>query len=95
LSSNWIATHWLDFASLSHSEVVFCITAMGAMIGVRWLIGVYSNGLVGLDAQVAISLTAIVIATLRSIGSWGVLRYVSTSPVAFFSYQLAVFVFEV
>ncbi len=94
LSSNWIATHWLDFESLSHSEVVFCITAMGAMIGVRWLIGVYSNGLVGLDAQVAISLAAIVIATLRSIGSWGVLRYVSTSPVAFFSYQLGVFVFE-
>ncbi len=94
LSSNWIATHWLDFALLSHGEVVFCITAMGAMIGVRWLIGVYSNGLVGLDAQVAISVTGIVIATLRGIGSWGVLRYVSTSPVAFFSYQFAVFGFE-
>lgn len=93
-ASPWVASHWLKLERLSADEVAYCIATMGGMISLRWVIGVYRSGFVGLDLQGSLGLLSTFIATLRFVGVFLVLLLVSVRPVAFFSYQLGVAVFE-
>jgi O-antigen/teichoic acid export membrane protein len=89
LSANWIAHHWLKARQISQDEIALCIGLMGGMLGLNWLCAVYRAGLVGLERMVALNI-AIVIATLgRTVGSWLVLKYLSATPSAYFTFHIA------
>jgi O-antigen/teichoic acid export membrane protein len=95
LSANWSAHHWLKARQLSADEVALCIALMGGMLGVQWLGGVYRAGLVGLERMVVLNI-AVIIATIgRTVGAWLVLKYLSATPRAFFTFHLAAGVVEV
>ena len=88
MSANWIAHHWLKARQISQDEIALCISLMGGMLGLQWLGGIYRAGLVGLERMVVLNV-AVVISTLgRTIGSWLVLKYLSTTPRAFFAFHV-------
>ena len=94
LGAPWIARDWLKVEHLVPSDVVTCIAAMGGIVGLKWLTGLYRGGLAGLELLVTLNVANIAVTTLRSIGVLAVLRWTNTGPVGFFGYQLAVGVVE-
>lgn len=92
---NWAAIHWLQAGKLPVSETSACVAIMGGMIGLRWLVGLYRSGLIGLDRLISIGLINAVITTTRTFGVLAVLLYVSNRPLAFFEFQLFIAFFEV
>ena len=94
LASSWIAVQWLNPKVLSPGEVASCIAIMGIISGIRWFSGLYRSGLIGLEKQVPLNVALVLLATVRSIGVVLVLKFVSSEPVIFFSYQGALALVE-
>lgn len=94
LSSSWIADHWLDVRSLSHAEVAYCISLMGVIIAIRWFASLYRSGIQGLECQVWLNSTNIILATLRYVGVWIMLKWIAQDATAFFEFQFYVSVIE-
>jgi O-antigen/teichoic acid export membrane protein len=95
LSANWSAHHWLKAREISPDEVALCIALMGGMLGLQWLGGIYRAGLVGLERMVVLNVAVIIATVGRTGGSWLVLKYVSATPRAFFTFHLAATLAEV
>lgn len=93
-ASDWIAFNWLTFDHMEVRDVAFSVAAMGGMVGVRWLNGVYRSAFVGLDRQLLLGLTNAGMFTLRSVGVLFVLHYLSVRPTGFFLYQFIVIALE-
>ncbi|MBE0623852.1 MAG: polysaccharide biosynthesis protein [Burkholderiales bacterium] len=94
LSSDWIATRWLTVQTLSHDEVAYCITLMGIMFGMRWFASLYRGGVQGMERMVWLNAVTIVLATLRFVGVYALLLWVTQKPRHFFEFQLAISVIE-
>lgn len=92
--SHFITTDWLNIQSLSVREVSQCITLMGLSAGVRLLAGVYASGIQGLEHQVWLNKARGVMATIRYVGAWGLLQWVTRDPTYFFGYILCAIVGE-
>jgi O-antigen/teichoic acid export membrane protein len=88
LGSRWLASDWLHIRSFSIEHVVYCIDLMGAMIGLRWFAALYRGGVQGLEQMVWLNSAIIVLATVRFIGAYALLRWVSTDVGHFFEFQL-------
>ena len=89
LSSSWIAHAWLRARHISQAEVALCVALMGGMVGLQWLGGVYRAGLVGLERMVILNVAVIISAVGRAGGSWLVLKFVSATPHAYFTFHIA------
>ncbi|MFM8524718.1 MAG: lipopolysaccharide biosynthesis protein, partial [Cyanobacteriota bacterium] len=87
LASNWIAHSWLNIDGMPTAMVTQAISAMGLVIGLRFLEGIYRSSLVGLQQQVLFNSINCVTATLRGLGTVGILSWVSPSIQAFFLWQ--------
>lgn len=87
LSSNFIATHWLNAQKLSSSDVASAIALMGFVIALRFIEGVYKGALLGLQKQIAVNVVNIVIATMRYGGVVAVLAWYASSIKVFFVWQ--------
>lgn len=85
--SDWIATSWLTAASLPIAVVTKAFVIMGVVAAVRFLEGVYRSALVGLQRQVLFNGIVAVLATVRSVGVFGVFAWVSPTIEAFFFWQ--------
>jgi O-antigen/teichoic acid export membrane protein len=94
LSSNWIAHRWLKANHISQAEVAVCVVLMGLMLGLQWLAAVFRAGLVGLERMVILNIALVISAVGRTGGAWLVLKYVSATPHAFFTFHLAAGVVE-
>jgi O-antigen/teichoic acid export membrane protein len=94
LLSGQIATHWLTAKQLPISEVQGSVRMMAVIISMRWMSGLYRGQISGSERLVWLSNYNSVIATLRFVGVISVLSFVSTTPTAFFSYQLGVALLE-
>lgn len=94
LSSSWIAHHWLKIQSLTHAEVMYCITLMGIIVSCRWFADLYRAGISGMEQQVWINKASIILTTLRYGGAYVLLRWITRIPSHFFEYQLCIATLE-
>lgn len=92
--SHWIAREWLTVETLAHSEVAYCIALMGFMTGLRWFSSLYRSGIQGMEKMVWLNVASIGLATLRFVGVYALLRWVTHAPADFFEFQLVVSLLE-
>lgn len=85
--SHWIATSWVKADSLSIVEVKRAIMIMGFLASLRFAEALYRSSLSGLQEQVYLNVIVSIAATLKGIGTIGVLLWISTSIEAFFLWQ--------
>ena len=85
-----IATHWVHAEHLTAGSITMAIRLMGIVICMQLPWGFYQGALMGLERQVFINGTLIVMGTLRSAGAALVLWLVSPTIGAFFLWQAAV-----
>jgi len=90
LSSDWIATHWIDSRVIPLQTVAFCIALMGVSAALRLFAALYRSGLTGLEDQVWLNAANIAIVSVRFIGALLLMRFVSAEIELFFKYQIAV-----
>jgi len=93
-ASSWVAIKWLKLDHLQPGMVAVCISMMAAVSGLRWISGLYRSGLIGLEYQTLTNAIMAGIATLKFVGVFPVLIFVSAEPIAFFGYQVVVASFE-
>jgi len=93
-SQNAIATRWLRLEHLSSNEVAHCIGAMAVAAALRWLMGLYRAGLIGLERQMWVIGAGSLSATLKFVGVVPLLVYWSAAPRTFFYYQAMAGVLE-
>lgn len=86
-SSSAIAHHWLNVKLLDLQSVEYSIALMGVCFVVQLPLGMYQNGLQGLQRQMTMNLFSAGLVTLRAVGGVLVLLYVNSSPVLFFAWQ--------
>ena len=95
LSSNWLAINWVNSESLTVAEVSNAFIAMGVISALRVFEGVYRSVLVGLQKQVELNLIGVLMSTLRALGAYMSLAYISPTIATFFSWQLIISVLTI
>ena len=95
LASDWIAQIWIKADTLDLSTLIYCISLMGVMIGLRWFAGLYRSGINGMEDQVWLSAAKIVLISLKFIGALILLAFITKDVQHFFEYQLVIGVFEI
>ena len=90
ISSNWIATNWLNPGNLSSEVVAKAFAVMGLAVALKFAEGIYRSSLIGLQKQVLFNAINASIATIRAVGAVGVLIYISPTIQTFFLWQAAV-----
>ncbi len=94
LAADVIAKNWLNVEHLRSEEVAGALMLMGVTVALRWVCGIYRSAIWGFEQQVWLSGFGALIATVRFVTIIPVFIYVGTSPLVFFSYQLAVSLIE-
>ncbi len=94
-SANWMASSWVKADKLSPQTIAEAVSYMGAIAALRFIEGVYSSCLSGLQRHVSMNVVSVVMATVRSVGAVAVLAWVEASLSAFFVWQLVVSVLTV
>jgi len=89
-----IADRWLKVEHLDLLEVQRAIMLMAAIVGLRWLCGLYRGAISGFERFVWLSAFNAAIATLRFVLVVPYLIYVGATPTHFFAYQLVVAIIE-
>ncbi|OGT36806.1 MAG: hypothetical protein A3F12_00815 [Gammaproteobacteria bacterium RIFCSPHIGHO2_12_FULL_38_14] len=92
--SPWIAHHWLQLDNTPHHEVIRCIEIMGIIIAFRLFSDLYRESILAMEKQVWLNGVSIIITTIRYIGAYVLLRWISRDPIHFFEYQLLASVTE-
>ena len=87
LSSNWIASSWLQAENLPVDDVARAIVIMGLVTALRFVEGIYRSSIVGLQRQVRFNVINSGMATLRGLGAVAILAWVSPTIEAFFLWQ--------
>jgi O-antigen/teichoic acid export membrane protein len=87
LGAPWIAGSWLRLDGLSDGSVAHALRILSAVVGLRFLEGLYYSVLGGLQRQVSASVLSSLTATLRGVGSIAVLAWWSPTIDAFFWWQ--------
>jgi len=93
-ASDWLASNWINAQQLAVEVMVYCITLMGVMIGMRWFAGLYRSGINGLEDQVWLNIANIVLISLKFVGALALLIFVSADIRHFFEYQLVIGLIE-
>lgn len=93
-ADNFISNTWLNIEALDKNEVAYCISLMGIMIGFKWIVGLYKGAINGFEQQVWINIYGISINSLKFIGGFILVKYISQSPSSYFEYQLVIGIIE-
>jgi O-antigen/teichoic acid export membrane protein len=93
-ADNWIANNWLNIEVLDKDEVAYCISLMGIMIGFKWIVGLYKGAINGFEQQVWVNAYSIIINSLKFVGGFILVKYISQSPSSYFEYQLFIGIIE-
>lgn len=94
-SANWMASSWVKADRLSPCSIAEAVSFMGAIAALKFVEGVYSSCLNGLQRHVSMNVVSVAMATVRSVGAVAVLAWVEASLRAFFMWQLVVSVLTV
>ncbi|PVX33546.1 oligosaccharide flippase family protein [Janthinobacterium sp. 78] len=92
--SGVIASSWLKIQSLPLAEVQHSIMLIALIVALRWMCGLYRGVITGFERIVWLSGLNFGISTFRFVLVIPFFIYVGSSPVQFFSYQLAVTIAE-
>ena len=92
--NHYIAEHWLKLENLAMSDVLFCLQIMAICVALRWMTGLYRGVISGFERIVWLSVSNIVIATLRFPGVLLYMYYFGFTIKSFFIFQLIVAVLE-
>jgi O-antigen/teichoic acid export membrane protein len=92
--STWIALNWLKVTSLALNEVAICVVLMALMIGLRFFATLYRSGIWGMENQVILNITNILLVTLKFVGALLLLNFITQDFVYFFVYQLIIGIIE-
>lgn len=92
--NHYIAEHWLKLENLAMSDVLFCLQIMVICVALRWMTGLYRGVISGFEHIVWLSVSNIVIATLRFPGVLLYMYYFGFTVKNFFIFQLVVAVVE-
>lgn len=90
LLAPYLANNWLQIEKIDLNAVIFSVSVMGAVIGLRFFENFYRSSLIGLQQQFLINAILIAISSVRIFGALLVLKYVSPTIVYFFVWQLFV-----
>lgn len=85
-----LAHHWVQPVALSPTTVTYAFMLLGLSVVFQFPVGFYSGGLMGLHRQVMLNVVRIIFATLKSVGAFLILAFVSKSVLAFFAWMLFV-----
>ncbi|MEX8499565.1 oligosaccharide flippase family protein [Leptothrix ochracea] len=85
-----IAARWLKVEHLPLDQVRLAIELMAAIIGLRWVAGLYRGAIGGFEQQVWLGQLNAAMATARFVLVLPVFYLWGTTPAHFFGYQLAV-----
>lgn len=94
-SSTYLATHWLNSETISLKTIENALIVMGVVTALRLLENIYRSSIIGLQKQVILNVINSLMATLRGLGSIGVLVWVSPTIDAFFVWQGVVSLFSI
>lgn len=92
--SGAVAARWLNASQLPLDEVTSSLQLMALVVALRWMCGLYRGVITGAEKLVMLSGLNSLVATLRFVAVVPLLIFVSASPRTFFSFQLAVAIFE-
>ncbi len=93
-SSNWLGHSWIKSTVLNSETISYCINIMGLIIGLRFYSTIYRSGINGFEDQIWINKANVLVNSLKYIGSFLILAYVSNNIRHFFEYQLAIGILE-
>jgi len=83
INSDWIANEWLKTTSLNMGSISYSISLMGALVGLRWMAGMYKGTINGFEDQVWLNVYLVIINTLKFVGSLLVIIYLSRDIVVY------------
>ena len=86
LVSPLIARYWITDHGLPYAVVWQSISLIGLMIAMRFFVSLYGGGLAGLQRQVILNTTSIILNVIANIGAVVVLFWVSSDPRAYFAW---------
>lgn len=92
--ASWVATHWLKVEVLSIRSVTHALMITGVIIAFRWVDTLYRSAILGLQHQVWLNSVTAAFATIRGLGSIGVLALISPTIQAFFIFQAVTYALE-
>jgi O-antigen/teichoic acid export membrane protein len=90
LAAPWLASGWFRSESLGPDTLAHALRIMAAVIGLRFVEGMYRGVLIGLQRQVIVNVISSAAATMRGLGAIAVLGWWSPTLDAFFWWQGAV-----
>jgi O-antigen/teichoic acid export membrane protein len=94
-NSNWLAYKWIKVTLLNPETISYCISIMGIIIGLRFISTLYRGGIIGFEDQIWLNKLVVAVASLKYIGAFLVLAFISSDIELFFEYQLTIAVLEV
>lgn len=89
-----ISTNWLKVQQLPLSEVQYSVMLMAAIVGFRWVSGLYRGAINGFENLVWLGGFNMIIATARFVVVVPLFIFVGSRPILFFAYQLVLAVIE-
>lgn len=89
-ASEWISYVWVKAVTIDPVILVYCITLMGGMLGLRWFASLYRSGIIGMEDQVWLSVASVVLISVKFIGALILLAFISRDVQYFFEYQLMI-----
>jgi O-antigen/teichoic acid export membrane protein len=89
-----VAKYWVQPKDLDVATITQSFLLISASTAIQFLSGFNAGGLIGLQKQVLLNSVNIVSGTLRSVGAWLVLAFVSPTIQAFLWWQLIVVVLQ-
>jgi len=89
MASGWISREWIKSASCTPGEMQTLILIMGFAIAAQLPQSFYSAALAGQERHVVLNLIRMAWQGTRFIGAVFILLFISSTPFAFFSWQLA------
>jgi O-antigen/teichoic acid export membrane protein len=92
--SSWIATDWLRVEVLSIRSVTHALMVTGLIIALRWVNTLYRSAILGLQHQVWLNSVTATFATIRGVGTIGILAFISPTIQAFFLFQAVTYAIE-
>jgi O-antigen/teichoic acid export membrane protein len=88
--SDFIAYRWLNPELLSRKTVQEALWVMAVVVGLRWPVALYRDGLNGLQRQVVVNVITVIFATLQGAGAIAVLWYFEPTVRAFIMWQAVI-----
>jgi O-antigen/teichoic acid export membrane protein len=92
--SNWLARSWIKPIVLSFENISYCISIMGLITGLRFFSTIYRSGINGFEDQIWVNKASVAISTLKYLGFFLILIYISNDVRHFFEYQFVIGMLE-